>query len=88
MSFLTDSELETFADYKNKGRDGSVTTRLLEPFLSRLLTICPRSVSPNVLSLAALLGCVQAYIMCYQPVLFRNNRVAARSAAAYPLART
>ena len=64
--FLSNSELDTIAQWKYKVKDNSLTTYIMTPVWDWLLKFIPQNVAPNVLTLAAL-GCVlQAFWVVLQ----------------------
>ena len=65
VNFLTETEKLNLLTYdKDEGRE-SITQKLLTPFWDYVAKLVPRSVAPNVLSLAGLLCQVQAFYIAY-----------------------
>lgn len=59
--FLSNQELENFSEWKYKVQDYSVSTKFLNPVWSWIAAKIPRSIAPNVLTLAGLFCVLQAY---------------------------
>ena len=59
--FLSDQELDHFSQWKYKVQDYSMSTKFLTPIWTRLATMIPRSIAPNVLTFAGLFCALQAF---------------------------
>lgn len=59
--FLSNQELEHFSEWKYKVQDYSISTKFLNPIWSWIATKIPRSIAPNVLTLAGLFCVLQAF---------------------------
>lgn len=59
--FLRESEKRNVAEWASSIDDKSISTRLLDPFWEKLVTYIPKTVAPNVISLASLMFVLHAY---------------------------
>lgn len=59
--FLRESEKRNVAEWASSIEDKSISTRLMDPFWERLVTLVPKTVAPNVLSLASLMFVLHGY---------------------------
>ncbi len=62
---LTEAEVDHMVDHPQLAEDRSLTTRILNPIFDVLVHRIPNDVSPNVISLAALLCLVHAWYISY-----------------------
>lgn len=59
--FITQPEKIFFADWTSKNADNSIVGLVLKPLWSRVATLIPGQVAPNVITIAGLLSAVQAW---------------------------
>lgn len=62
--FLTPSEKDTFAAWREVVIDRSFVNRFLDPFFSLIASIIPDSVAPNALTLSGGVAILQAWYFC------------------------
>jgi hypothetical protein len=79
--FLREHEKRNVAEWASMVEDKSISTRLLDPFWNWLVAKVPKTVAPNVLSLASLLFVLHAYYVTTSlsvwqliPVLWHGNQ--------------
>lgn len=59
--FLREHEKRNVAEWASSVEDRSISTRLMDPIWDRLVTLIPKTVAPNVISLASLVCVLHSY---------------------------
>jgi hypothetical protein len=63
---LNEPEKERFGRYVDDTQDSSLSTMILSPFWEIVANLMPKTVAPNVISLAGLFCTIQAFYLCHR----------------------